>query len=135
MPTIEILDNGEVVDTILASTEFAESAYPGRWRLAPVQPTETPQDPTAWLIDIGPFFDRFGAAKMAVLTSSDPAVRAILSDLQVRKWIDLKRSDVAQGLQYIGSIIPAVTVALQGTILHTPVKPEENLALRKLYFV
>lgn len=93
-----------------------------------------PSNATEWLIDIGPFFDRFGAAKMAVLTSTDPSVRAILSDLQVRKWIDLQRPDVAQGLQYVGTVVPAVTAPLQAAILTTPVAEAENLALRKLYF-
>lgn len=87
-----------------------------------------------WLIDIGPFFDRFGLAKMAVLTSSDPGVRAILADLQVRKWIDLKREDVFLGLQYVASEVPTVTAEMQEAILTDPVQPVENLALRKLYF-
>lgn len=91
-------------------------------------------DPCEWLIDIGPFFDRFGAAKMAVLTSADAGVKAILSDVQVRKWIDLKRADVASSLAYIGSKVPSVDATLQTAILNTPVTVEENLALRKLYF-
>lgn len=91
-------------------------------------------DPCAHLIDIGPFFDRFGAAKMAVLTSADAGVKAILSDVQVRKWIDLQRADVATSLAYIGTKVPAVDATLQTAILSTPVTPEENLALRKLYF-
>ena len=91
-------------------------------------------DPCAWLIDIGPFFDRFGATKMAVLTSADAGVKAILSDVQVRKWIDLQRADVATSLAYIGTKVPAVDATLQAAILSTPVTPEENLALRKLYF-
>ena len=90
--------------------------------------------PTEWLIDIGPFFDRFGAAKMAVLTSTDAGVKAILADLQVRKWIDLQREDVFLGLQYVGSVVPEVTAELQATIMTTPVAEVENLALRKLYF-
>lgn len=97
-------------------------------------PPPTPVDPCEWLIDIGPFFDRFGAAKMAVLTSSDIGVKAILSDLQVRKWVDLKREDVASSLAYVGSKVSAVTSELQTSILTTPVAHEENLALRKLYF-
>lgn len=93
-----------------------------------------PADPCEWLIDIGPFFDRFGAAKMAVLTSADAGVSAILSDVQVRKWIDLQRADVANSLAYIGSKVPSVDATLQTAILTTPVTAEENLALRKLYF-
>lgn len=91
-------------------------------------------DHTAWLIDIGPFYDRFGPAKMAVLTSPDAGVKAILSDVSIRKWLDLKRPDVASSLAYIGSKVPAVDATLQATILTTPVAHEENVALRKLYF-
>lgn len=87
-----------------------------------------------WYIDIGPFYDRFGATKMQVLTSSDSGIKAILADLNIRKWVDLKRADVAQALQYVGSVIPAVTTQLQDSILNTPVSDIENLALRKLYF-
>ena len=91
-------------------------------------------DPCQYLIDIGPFYDRFGAVKMAVLTSADAGVKAIMSDVSVRKWIDLKRTDVASSLAYIGGKVPAVDAALQAAILTTPVAVEENRALRKLYF-
>ena len=97
-------------------------------------PPAPPVDLCQWLIDIGPFYDRFGAVKMAVLTSADPAVKAIIQDLNIRKWVDLKRADVAQALTYIGSAVPAVTATLQTAILTTPVAAVENLALRKLYF-
>lgn len=132
---IEIMQNGVVVDAILADEAFAEQHHPGAWRVADVQDVEPEAvNPVEWLIDIGPFFDRFGAAKMAVLTSTDPGVKAILADTQVRKWIDLQRADVAQSVAYIGTVVAAVTPALQTAILTTPVSPEENLALRKLYF-
>lgn len=102
MPRIEILDGATVVNTIIADEAFAEQMHPGVWRVAAVQDeVPTPVKPTEWLIDIGPFFDRFGAAKMAVLTSADAGVKAILADTQVRKWIDLQRADVAQSLSLI----------------------------------
>lgn len=91
-------------------------------------------DPCAWLIDLGPFYDRFGAAKMAVLTSVDAGVKAIMADVAIRKWIDLQRTDVASSLAYIGSKVPSVDAALQTAILTTPVSADENRALRKLYF-
>lgn len=91
-------------------------------------------DSAQWLIDVGPFFDRFGALKMAILTSADAGVKAILTDLQVRHWIDLKRPDVAEGLAYVGSVIPSVTSAVQTAVLTTPVTALENSVLRKLYF-
>ena len=89
---------------------------------------------TAWFIDIGPFFDRFLTAKMAVLTSTDAGVKAIIADVSIRKWIDLQKPEVASSLAYIGSVVAAVTPALQTSILTTPVDPADNLALRKLYF-
>ena len=91
-------------------------------------------DPCAYLIDLGPFYDRFGAAKMAVLTSTDAGVKAIIADLNIRKWVDLQRADVASGLAYVGGVVPSVDAALRTAILATPVTAEENLALRKLYF-
>lgn len=99
---------------------------------APVQ-EPTPQ-PWEWLIDVGPFFDRFGTAKMAVLTSSDIGVQAIIKDTQVRKWLDLKLPEIASAVAYVGTKVPSVTQELQQSILNTPVEEKENLALRKLYF-
>ena len=101
---------------------------------APPVPPAAPADPCAWLIDLGPFYDRFGAAKMAVLTSADAGVKAIVQDLNIRKWVDLQRTDVATGLAYVGSKVPAVDAALQAAALTTPVTSDENRALRKLYF-
>ena len=101
---------------------------------APPAPTPAPQAAWAWLIDLGPFFDRFGAAKMAVLISTDATVKAILQDVMIRKYIDLKNTQVSQSLAYIGTVVPSVTGALQTSILTTPVADSENTALRKLYF-
>ena len=91
-------------------------------------------NPTEWLIDVGPFMDRFGAAKMAVLESTASKVVAILKDTFARKWIDLKRPDVAEAIGAISFFVPAVTPEMRTKILTTPVAPEDNLALRKLYF-
>ena len=131
---IEIMDGQTVTNVILATPEFAEQQHPGKWRLAEAQDEPAAPSQTEWLIDIGAFFDRFGAAKMAVLTSADAGVKAILADTQVRKWVDLKRADVAQSVAYVGTAVAAVTPALQTAILTTPVGPEENLALRKQFF-
>ena len=136
MSVIEILnDESEVINTIVASEEYAEATYPGRWRVV-----ETPEPPAPaapeweWYIDIGPFFDRFGSAKLAVLTSTNPGVQAILKDTQVRKWLDLKLPEIAQSVGYVASVVPAVTPELKEALLTTPVAEHENLALRKLYF-
>lgn len=118
---------------IIADQVFMDAQYPGDYTLV-LEPSVPVVDPCEWLIDIGPFYDRFGPAKMAVLTSTDAGVKAILSDTGVRKWIDLKRTDVASSLAYIGTKVPAVDATLQTAILTTPVAVEENRALRKLYF-
>ena len=136
MAVIEILnDESEVINTIVASEEYAEATYPGRWRVVetPEPPAPTPPE-WEWYIDIGPFFDRFGSAKLAVLTSTNPGVQAILKDTQVRKWMDLKLPEIAQSVDYVASVVPAVTPELKEAILTTPVAEHENLALRKLYF-
>lgn len=98
------------------------------------EPLPPPPDAWVWFIDLGPFYDRFGATKMAVLTSTDAGVKAIMQDVSIRKWVDLQRADVVSALAYIGSVVPSVTPAIQTTILTTPVTAEENRALRKLYF-
>lgn len=99
-----------------------------------VLPPPPPSPKWEWYIDIGPFYDRFKSAKLAVLTSNDPGVRAVIADLNIRKWVDLARTDVSSALQYVGTQVPALTAELQTEILATPVADHENLALRKLYF-
>ena len=98
-------------------------------------PRATSPSPTDWLIDVGPFFDRFGAAKMPLLMSTNSTVQALVKDLQVRKWIDLQRADVGQGIDALIALgVPGVTAELKASILTTPVTAEENFALRKVYF-
>ena len=132
----EILDaQGNIENTIVADEQFMLEHYPeGNYRPVSDAPNQVPAQPWEWLIDIGSFFDRFGAAKMAVLTSSDAGVQAILKDTQVRQWVDLKHPDVAPSIAYIGTKVPALTAELQSAIFNTPVAETENLALRKLYF-
>lgn len=122
------------VETETLRANWTGEAWVLREYVAPPPMPAPPAAPYAWLIDVGPFFDRFGSAKMAVLTSADAGVRGILADLQPRKWIDLKRVDVAEGLAYVGSKVASVTPELQESILSLPVTDAENLALRKLYF-
>lgn len=98
------------------------------------QPAVQPAVDTSSFIDLGPFYDRFGPTKMLVLTCTDAGVKAILSDVQIRAWIDLRRADVAEALTYIGSIVPELTPELQTAIISVPVSSEENRALRRLYF-
>lgn len=137
MPVIEILnDEQQIVNSIIASEEYAEQHFPGKWRLSEnqPQPEPTPAPVWEWYIDIGPFFDRFGAAKMPVLTSADVGVQAIIKDTQVRKWLDLRLPEIEQSVQYIASKVPELTAELQAQIVNTKPAEHENLALRKMYF-
>ena len=49
-----------------------------------VEPEPTPVDPALWRIDVGSFFDRFGEAKLAVLSSENSVVKAMIMDASVR---------------------------------------------------
>lgn len=90
---------------------------------------------TDWLIDVGPFFDRFGAAKLPLLMSTNATVMALVKDLQVRKWIDLQRADVSAGLDALVALgVPGLTGTRKTAILTAPVSHEENFALKKMYF-
>lgn len=109
----------------------------GRRESFTVQDLDAPPAPdqTEWLIDVGPFFDRFGSAKLNVLTSTHPYAKAVVQDVMVRKWIDLQRPDVASGIDVlIGVGVPGVDSALKKQILETPVAVAEKVALTKLYF-
>ena len=126
----EILDDaGNVVNTILADADFVAGM---NCRL--VQTSDPVViDPCASLIDVGAFFDRFGAYKYPILMSSDGAVQAYVKDVQVRPYIDLARVDIAPGLDYL--IVKGVMDAATKTaVLAVPVAASENALLRKEYF-
>lgn len=92
-----------------------------------------PVDPWLWCIDIGPFFDRFGPLKMAILTSSHPIAKAVVTDVSIRKWIDLANPSVSAGIDALTMAGIPVTAELKAAILTTPVQPIEQSAVKKLY--
>ena len=57
-----------------------------------------PPDPSRWRIYVGSFFDRFGAAKLGILSDTDPVVQAVIKDASVRNYIDLigRRDELLQ---------------------------------------
>lgn len=100
-------------------------------------------DPCEWLLDIAPFTDRLGAKKYAVDTSADPFVAYFNRDLSRRKWADLEDQRVIAAINYLaGATLPGVgtmaapllTGAEAAALLSVPASPEENRALRALYF-
>lgn len=69
----------------------------------PPAPPQQPDlnDPQLWWIDVGPFYDRFGAQKYPILASTDAVVQAVIKDSSVRQYIDLKRPDLAQAIDLL----------------------------------
>lgn len=59
---------------------------------------QTPVDPSRWKIYVGSFFDRFGSAKLGILSDVDPVVQAVIKDASVRNYIDLlgRRDELLQ---------------------------------------
>lgn len=95
---------------------------------------DNPSAGVAHLIDIGPFFDRFGSSKFDILGSTDPVVQGIRADCMARKWIDLTHADIPVAISTLKSKIPSLTDDIVANVMKLPVLPVENLALRKLYF-
>ena len=74
-------------------------------------------------ISVGAFFDRFGAAKYAILADTAPAVQALIKDASVRQYIDLNRADLPAGLQMLVDAGHAIDPA---AILSAPIEPGER---------
>jgi len=123
MKNIEILDAaGDVANTIFAEEEWAEANYPGMWREAAMQPAEPDPAPAQRHVSVGAFFDRFGAAKWAILADESAQVRAVVRDASVRKFIDLDNADLPMGL----AIIQAAGHQIDPeAIVDAPVRAEE----------
>ena len=89
-----------------------------------VDPEPTPVDPALWRIDVGSFFDRFGEAKLAILSSENTIVKAMITDASVRKYIALieRKDELAQMLGLLQSLVPGISLDV-AAILET--KPND----------
>lgn len=54
-------------------------------------------------ISVGAFFDRFGAAKWAILADTAASVQAVIRDASVRTYIDLDNPQLPAGLAVIAA--------------------------------
>ncbi|WP_313237914.1 hypothetical protein [Delftia acidovorans] len=119
---IEILNtDGAVVNTIIASPEFAEQQHPGAWRVCEHQDAQ-PLVAVPQHISVGAFFDRFGPLKLAILRDQNYDCKAVVMDASVRKYIDLDNPELPAGLailQSAGHDIDPVA------ILDAPIQPHE----------
>lgn len=80
-------------------------------------------DPRIWWVDVGPFFDRFGTHKYAILADQAPVVQALIKDCSVRKYIDLQRVDLPTGLAMLVDAGHAIDVQ---AILTAPTTDDER---------
>ena len=124
---------GEVVeyDTPLPQPEHLTAD----WRLeeisfavaAPdVEPEPTPVDPALWRIDVGSFFDRFGDAKLAILSSDNAIVKAVITDASVRKYISLveRKDELTQMLGLLQTLVSGVTLDVSAILETQPTEAE-----------
>lgn len=72
---------------------------------SPDTPEPVPVNPANWKIHVGSFFDRFGDHKLAILSSQDPLIQAVIKDASVRKCIDLlgRRDELIQVIGLLNS--------------------------------
>ena len=100
----------------IAKTREREAVVPF-WEYAP--------DNYFW-VEVGAFYDRFGSVQITVLANPDPTVQALVRNTQIRKYIDLKRPDVAQFVEYLATTIPEVTEEVKTAVLALETTEEER---------
>jgi hypothetical protein len=87
-------------------------------------------DPRYHWIDVGPFMDRFGGYALAIAGSSDPEVRGMVTLLLPRKYIDLRRLDVAQ---FVGLLVAKELIGqTRADIVLDPVTTEAERHIKGL---
>ena len=93
------------------------------WVAAPLNPPQAAPIPVGpRRMAVGSFFDRFGAAKWAILGDAAPLVSALVRDCMARRFIDLDRPDLPTALDLLKQAGHDVDAA---QILAGPVQPEE----------
>lgn len=91
-----------------------------------VEPEPTPVDPALWRIDVGSFFDRFGDAKISILASENPIVKAMITDASVRKYISLieRKDELAQMLGLLQTLVPGISLDVVAILETEPTEAE-----------
>lgn len=126
----ELVVNNVVTDRIVADEAFMQENYPqGGYRIGQEQNNQ--EEPEQRHISVGAFYDRFGAQKLNILSSTDPLVQALVKDSSVRLWIDLDRPELPTSLQMLVS--KGFTIDPEA-IVSAPIQPHER-ALHRLYQV
>ena len=111
------------------------SVQTGEFEPVPVPPAEP--DPRLWWMDVGPFYDRFGADVVAIAASDNGACKAVQTLTGVRKYVDLKDPRIGQMIDMlIATAQPAaqpwapgsgpMTLEKKAAILTTPTTEYER---------
>ena len=89
---------------------------------APVQAI----DPAHWRIDVGSFFDRFCEAKLAILSSDNAVVKAMIMDASVRKYIALveRKDELTQMLGLLQTLVPGISLDVAAILETEPTEGE-----------
>ena len=138
MKSIEILSGGNVINTILASEQFAQEAYPGAWRLAAVQPVAAVAIEDKRITKLA-FRNRFTTAEKVAIEiagldnpaatmperAQAAALRANQADLAVSTFIDLSRADTRAGVQMLEAA-GLLAAGRELVILDAPITAEER---------
>ena len=116
MKNIDILDGaGTVINTILATEDFAQQHYPGRWQLAAEQQQEPPAPAENTRLTVLQFRQRFTLAEKAAIELAaidTPAaaieqrqqaamLRTVLADQAAAAFIDLADPGTVEGVQLL----------------------------------
>ena len=83
-------------------------------------------DPALWRIDVGSFFDRFGEAKISILASENPIVKAMITDVSVRKYISLveRKDELTQMLGLIQTLVSGISLDVAAILETEPTEAE-----------
>ena len=91
-----------------------------------IEPEPTPVDPALWRIDVGSFFDRFGDAKISILASENPIVKAMITDASVRKYIALieRKDELTLMLGLLQTLVPGISLDVAAILETEPTEAE-----------
>ncbi len=127
------LPDGNIV---IADSDFIAAHHPGAVSLP--DPAQAPAaDERLWWLEVGPFYDRFGADAVAIAASDHGACKAVQVMTSVRKYVDLKDPRIGQMIDMlIAAAQPEaqawapgsgpMTLAKKAAILDTPTTDYER---------
>ena len=108
MPVIEVLnDESKVINTIVASEEYAEATYPGRWRV--VETPEPPPPPPVAPASVTMRQARLALLGAGLLDDVEAAIAALPSPQKEAARIEWEYSqDVQRHNGFVSALAPAL---------------------------